>query len=113
MLGYPQGVKGYKLWCIEDENQKLIVSKDVIFQEEIMPYLQNQKDQNGDHQVSESMDTRFEVESGGITNTEQDDSDDCSDHDINNQGNQQNKENAPGSETNLDSYLLARDRVRR
>lgn len=39
MLGYPQGVKGYKLWCIEDGNQKVIVSRDVVFQEEIMPYL--------------------------------------------------------------------------
>lgn len=59
------------------------------------------------------MDTRFEVESGGITNTELADSDDGSEADIGNQGSQENEETTPDPETNLDNYLLARDRVRR
>ena len=30
-LGYKSGVKGYKLWCLE--TKKLIISRDVIFDE--------------------------------------------------------------------------------
>lgn len=35
LIGYPNGVKGYKLWCIE--NQKIIVSRDVTFDEKQIP----------------------------------------------------------------------------
>ena len=33
-LGYKNGVKGYKLWCLE--TRKIIVSRDVIFYETAM-----------------------------------------------------------------------------
>ncbi|KAL0552306.1 hypothetical protein IC582_011414 [Cucumis melo] len=39
-IGYPQGVKGYKLWCIEKGMNKCIISRD-------------QKQQSGDHVVTE------------------------------------------------------------
>ena len=35
-LGYPEGVKGYKLWCLEPGFKKCIISRDVIFREEEM-----------------------------------------------------------------------------
>lgn len=33
MLGYPSGTKGYKLWCIEPGKGKVIVSRDLLFDE--------------------------------------------------------------------------------
>ncbi len=36
-IGYPKGVKGYKLWCIEPGQGKCIISRDVQFNEEILP----------------------------------------------------------------------------
>ena len=32
-IGYPQGVKGYKLWCLEEGINKCIISRDVTFNE--------------------------------------------------------------------------------
>ncbi|MCI83727.1 hypothetical protein A2U01_0105003, partial [Trifolium medium] len=32
-IGYPEGVKGYKLWKIEPGGSKFIISKDVTFDE--------------------------------------------------------------------------------
>ena len=38
LLGYQEGVKGYRLWCMEPGNQKVVISRDVIFREKEMPY---------------------------------------------------------------------------
>lgn len=38
MIGYQSGVKGYRLWCIEPGNGKIIVSRDVIFSENELPF---------------------------------------------------------------------------
>ena len=32
-IGYPQGVKGYKLRILEPEHKKCIISRDVVFNE--------------------------------------------------------------------------------
>lgn len=37
-LGYPHGVKGYKLWSLEQGDRKCFVSRDVTFNEELMPW---------------------------------------------------------------------------
>ena len=36
-LGYSDGIKGYKLWCIEPGNEKCVISRDVVFNEVNMP----------------------------------------------------------------------------
>lgn len=38
-LGYPEGVKGYRLWCIEPGLEKCIISRDVVFNELEMPLI--------------------------------------------------------------------------
>ena len=38
-LGFPQGVKGYRLWVKDNKGFKTIISRDVIFSENIFPYL--------------------------------------------------------------------------
>ena len=35
-LGYPEGIKGYRLWCIEHGMRKCIVSRDVVFNESVI-----------------------------------------------------------------------------
>ena len=36
-LGYPQGTKGYRLWVRDTNGYKVIVSRDVVFDEHSMP----------------------------------------------------------------------------
>lgn len=38
-LGYPDGVKCYKLWCIKNGKEKVVIIKDVTFHESIFPFL--------------------------------------------------------------------------
>ena len=52
-LGYPEEVKGYRLWCTEPGKQGRIISKDLVFVETCFPYLtermaQNQRAQNSE-----------------------------------------------------------------
>lgn len=58
-MGYPDGVKGYRIWCLE--SNKCIISMDVTFNERILqePREQNQA-QGGVHQ---SLD-RLEIQVG-------------------------------------------------
>ena len=35
-VGYPSGIKGYRLWCPDPKSPKLIISRDVIFDESTM-----------------------------------------------------------------------------
>ena len=44
LLGYPEGVKGYKLWCTEMRPPKCIVSQDIVFNESEMLMKEHQKD---------------------------------------------------------------------
>ncbi|GKC90446.1 retrotransposon protein, putative, ty1-copia subclass [Tanacetum coccineum] len=36
-LGYPEGVKGYRLWRLDDVKPKIIISRDVVFNESLIP----------------------------------------------------------------------------
>ena len=40
-IGYPEGVKGYKLWCLEEGHKSYFVSRYVIFNETQMARLVN------------------------------------------------------------------------
>lgn len=42
MLGYEEGVKGYRLWHIK--SRKIIISRDVVFQEDVFPFKENQEE---------------------------------------------------------------------
>ena len=47
-LGYPEGVKGYRLWCTDLKPPRCIVSRDVIFNEQEMLKSYMQKLENSD-----------------------------------------------------------------
>lgn len=57
-LGYPEGVKGYKLWCTEPGKQGCSISRDVTFNEDERPL--KSEDSNSDKKKSDM--TQFEVE---------------------------------------------------
>lgn len=42
ILGYPSGVKGYKLWSLEKGDNKVFISRDVLFNESLMPWKESQ-----------------------------------------------------------------------
>ena len=42
MLGYQTGVKGYRLWSIEQGDRKIFISRDV-FSEDEMPLMQSSR----------------------------------------------------------------------
>lgn len=91
MLGYQKGVKGYRLWCTEDGMRKVIISRDVIFKENEMPFLKK-----------ESEKSQFEVEPHNETETHGDSA--------------ENSENTNNSETNEDvvpERVIARDKPKR
>lgn len=57
-IGYPHGIKGYKLWRMEPGEPKCLISRDVVFDESRMA----SRDKNQNQQVKSSDDTQIEVE---------------------------------------------------
>ncbi|KAH9779520.1 Integrase catalytic domain-containing protein [Citrus sinensis] len=60
-LGYPEGVKGYRLWCIDSNPPQCIISRDVTFHEdEILNRLKSHV--NNSESGAESDKVKFQVE---------------------------------------------------
>lgn len=51
LLGYAQGVKGYKLWSPNPKSPKFIISKDVTFNESTILHPSQQIDKKGDQSM--------------------------------------------------------------
>lgn len=66
-LGYPEGVKGYKLWCVKEGCQKTLISRDVVFNEEkfYSDIMKNSAAVNED--IGTSQDLELEVEQDEIS----------------------------------------------
>ncbi|KAL0313432.1 UNVERIFIED_CONTAM: Retrovirus-related Pol polyprotein from transposon TNT 1-94 [Sesamum radiatum] len=100
-IGYPEGVKGYRLWLRSQPGFKVLISKDVVFNESEMPCLNNQKEEKSD------IETTFnKVESFTEDNQQ------GGELDGNTDPNRQISENID-SDNNLNNYQLARGRNRR
>lgn len=112
-VGYPEGVKGYKVWVIEDE--RCVISRNVVFREDVMF-----KSSLTESEAGTSKDTRL------LTNQVLSfyDAGDLRDSDTNVQGGashgvtqEEEKENTneveESQEKDLSDYQLARDRSRR
>lgn len=99
-LGFPEGVKGYRLWCVEPGKEKCIVSRDVVFNEDEMPYKVMSRCTDSKSQVqiptTVNLDNKVTLSSGGELIYENA----LTDHE-------------GESPKNLDKYQLARDRQRR
>ncbi|GJS62986.1 retrotransposon protein, putative, ty1-copia subclass, partial [Tanacetum coccineum] len=104
LLGYPEGVKGYRLYRLDNESPKIVTSRNVVFNESVM-YKDTLKDSGAgtDKSVEE---LHVEVELQGLSNRMPKE-----DHTDQEDG---NDENAGDQETvqtpNLTDYQLVRDR---
>ncbi|KAH6786855.1 hypothetical protein C2S52_006407 [Perilla frutescens var. hirtella] len=65
-LGYPEGVKCYRLWVRDEPGFKIVISRDVIFHESEFLYLSSTSNMNNPLLTSESDDVLFEVESQSV-----------------------------------------------
>lgn len=104
-LGYQRGVKGYRLWCVEEGKQKVVIKRDVTFVEHIMPYLEKldeEKDKDPTQVEVESVD-KFR-EPIAATNSQ-------SDSVPVDSGSDTDEDTTQGDD--LSDYQLARDRTRR
>lgn len=91
-IGYPEGVKGYKFWCLEAGHKRCLISRDVVFKEEEMAMkCQPTREQNAQ---SSNMQIEVEDATGDSTRSKR-------------------QEDATEEESDLRDYQLARDRQRR
>ena len=107
-LGYPKGVKGYKLWCTEMRPLKCIVSRDVVFNESEMLMKKHQKDPGKPEGGLDSQGQHLMVELKGKSaldyhdeakDMEREEAEDISE--------------TSGTHTNIQDYQLAKDRQMR
>lgn len=109
--GYPEGVKGFKVWLLDE--QKCVISRNVVFREDkVFKNLSKDDEESQDLQsVPEQRMVNLELgESSGEPMSDVQGGDIAPVPDE-----ESNEEQAPvvGSERSLDDYLLARDRPRR
>ncbi|GKD50171.1 retrovirus-related pol polyprotein from transposon TNT 1-94 [Tanacetum coccineum] len=103
-LGYPEGVKGYRLWRLDDVKPKIIISRDVVFNESLM-YKDTLK---GVGAADSGKEVEFEVELQGSRVEPTVDP-----HTGENPGNEDEEQDEGPQQQNLDNYVLVRDRAKR
>jgi hypothetical protein len=68
LLGYPEGVKGYRLYRLDDESPKIVTSRNVVFNENVM-YKDTLKDSGaGTDKYVEELQVEVELQSVDINN---------------------------------------------
>lgn len=110
-LGYPKGVKGYQLLCIESSNQRVILSRDVKFKENVFPLKPLKSDVNiPDISISNVPNNNHKLTSSEVESSQTVPMD-RSGVDI--EGNKECGQSVIEEHSgNLDGYQLARDRER-
>ncbi|GKA51263.1 retrotransposon protein, putative, ty1-copia subclass [Tanacetum coccineum] len=103
-LWYPEGVKGYRLWRLDDVKPKIIISRDVVFNESLM-YKDTLK---GVGAADSEKEVEFEVELHGSRVEPTVDP-----HTGENPGNEDEEQDEGPQQQNLDNYVLVRDRAKR
>ncbi|GJV88435.1 retrovirus-related pol polyprotein from transposon TNT 1-94 [Tanacetum coccineum] len=101
---YPEGVKGYRLWRLDDVKPKIIISRDVVFNESLM-YKDTLK---GAGAADSGKEVEFEVELQGSRVEPTVDP-----HTGENPGNEDEEQDEGPQQQNLDNYVLVRDRAKR
>ncbi|GJU87436.1 retrovirus-related pol polyprotein from transposon TNT 1-94 [Tanacetum coccineum] len=98
-LGYPEGVKGYRLWRLDDVKPKIIISRDVVFNKSLM-YKDTLK---GTGVADSGKEVEFEVELQGSRAEPTMDP-----HTGKNPRNEDEEQNEGPQQHNLDNYVLGR-----
>ena len=120
-LGYPEGVKGYKLWNKESSGVKIIISRDVVFNENEMLFMRTntagiKKDSKNKSLTLDKDHFKFEVELSSQDGHDQ--QNDLAHGGLETKGTKVIGSNVEGGvgtnsqEAGLD-YLLSRDRAKR
>ena len=102
MLGYQPGVKGYRLWCVDPGNNKVIISRDVVFSESEMHFKGTLQDRAGGVREQSTAASEIGVENGSDSGGK-----------VVSEPTEVSNNNESGAEDDLRNYQLARDRVRR
>lgn len=106
-VGYPKGVKRYRLWCLEPGHQKCVISRDVTFNETQMGYKHQGNSQDTDGNITDEV-TPLEVE---LSDTGTDDRN--TEQQATKAENEEIEQQEADHADNLRDYSLTRDRVRR
>src|SRR4051812_28991555 len=61
-MGYPEGVKAYRLWCLEPGHRRCITSRDVVFNEAEMAFKKIDDDDDRSAEELEQVEIPSEVE---------------------------------------------------
>ncbi|GKD28317.1 retrovirus-related pol polyprotein from transposon TNT 1-94 [Tanacetum coccineum] len=103
-MRYPDGVKGYKLWKLDDVKSKIIISRDVVFNESLM-YKDTLK---GAGATDSRKEVEFEVKLQGsrVEPT-------VNPHTGENLRNEDKEQDEGPQQQNLDNYVLVCDRAKR
>ncbi|GJW07711.1 retrotransposon protein, putative, ty1-copia subclass [Tanacetum coccineum] len=104
IMGYPEGVKGYRLWRLDDVKPKIIISRDVVFNDSLM-YKDTLK---GAGAADSGKKVEFEVELQGSRVEPTVDS-----HTRENSGNEDEEQDEEPQQQNLKNNVLVRDRAKR
>ncbi|KAH9650187.1 hypothetical protein KPL70_026271 [Citrus sinensis] len=104
-IGYPEGVKGYKIWCTDLSPPKCIVSRDVVFNEQ-MGHNEEKLVENAGPQNKTDGIIQFEVEQPAMKM-----SGEASNSDEEVAGNRDTR--SEHQRTHTEDYHLAKDRERR
>ena len=107
MLGYQKGVKGYRSWSMELNNNKVIISRDVTFRELEMPY----KAKN-DQMIASKEKSSIQVELLDDLKITKEMVDTQIPEEVEESQNEATADDIDNGE-DLSDYLLARDRQRR
>ncbi|GJV18496.1 retrotransposon protein, putative, ty1-copia subclass [Tanacetum coccineum] len=109
LLGYPEGVKGYRLYTLDDESPKIVTSRNMVFNESVM-YKDTLKDSGAgtDKSVEE---LQVEVELQGFNNRtleeDQTDQEDGDDEDAGDQETDQTLDLTDYQLSNMAAYAFA------
>nr|GEZ56076.1 hypothetical protein [Tanacetum cinerariifolium] len=103
-IGYPDGVKGYRLWRLDDVKPNIIISRDVVFNESLM-YKDTLK---GVGVADSGKEVKFEVELQGrrVKPT-------VDHHTGENPRNEDKEQDEEPQQQNLDNYVMVRNRAKR
>ncbi|KAH9728046.1 hypothetical protein KPL70_008880 [Citrus sinensis] len=108
-IGYPEGVKGYKLWCTDLSPPRCIISRDVIFNEETV--LKKKLQETGTEPQTKTPESiQFEVEHPNLKSSQEAADSDRNENDSNGNNEPQSQQH---TQTQLRDYHLVRDRERR
>lgn len=113
-LGFPHGVKAYKLWCLEPGEARCIISRDVTFNEEVMPWKTSaMNDEQPETSFEIELQSSTEASTSQSTDLQQEETIETRSETIEQSDLPSTSQTIATEPTELVGYQLTRDRTRR